>query len=367
MADSRPAKGLKVEQWDDDFFTEYVQESRFKPYMGTDENSIIQLKEDLSKKKGDRITFALINRMRSPMLRGANMLEGNEDRMDSRSYKVTVDKARAAIRTTEMDEQRSAIDLREAARSVLMTKTMEDTRDLIIGAMGSVGVNSPIPYATASEANKNTWLASNSDRVLFGVLKSNNAANVHATSLLNVDNTSDKLTTDVLSQMKRMALEASPKIRPIRIEGDKRFFVAFCGTRTFRDLKKDTVIVNAQRETIIAPQANKLFQGGDLNWDGIIVHEIDDIPTYTGVGAGGIDVQPVYLCGAQALGMAWARRWKSNDKEFDYGDKFGVSMSAIYNAEKLMFGTGTDEDTADPTTTKQNGIVTGYMAAVADA
>ena len=46
MADTTTSTRLRVQQWDDSFFTEYVRESRFKPYMGTDENSIIQVKED---------------------------------------------------------------------------------------------------------------------------------------------------------------------------------------------------------------------------------------------------------------------------------------------------------------------------------
>ena len=60
MADSRVASGLTVEQWDDKFFTEYLTENRYSGEMGTDESSIIQVKENLTKKKGDRVNFALV-------------------------------------------------------------------------------------------------------------------------------------------------------------------------------------------------------------------------------------------------------------------------------------------------------------------
>ena len=50
MALTTARTGLTPQQWDDKFFMEYVRENRFKRYMGTDENSIIQLKEDLTKK-----------------------------------------------------------------------------------------------------------------------------------------------------------------------------------------------------------------------------------------------------------------------------------------------------------------------------
>lgn len=119
----------------------------------------------------------------------------------------------------------------------------------------------------------------------------------------------------------------------------------------------------AMREVSLANQNNKLFQGGDLEWDGIIVHECDGMPTLTGVGAGSIDVAPVFLCGAQALGMAVAKRWTSKTEQFDYGDKQGVAIEAIDGLKKMLFGSGAG-DTDD---LQQHGVVTGYFSGVADA
>ncbi len=38
-------------------------ENRFNGEMGTDENSIIQVKENLTKKPGDRVNYALVNKL----------------------------------------------------------------------------------------------------------------------------------------------------------------------------------------------------------------------------------------------------------------------------------------------------------------
>lgn len=360
MADTSVATGLTVQQWDDKFFTEYLQNNRFTRYYGRSENSIIQVKEDLKKKKGDSITYALVNRLTNAAVTGSSTLEGNEEAMDSRSHKLTVDKRRNATRVAEVDEQFSAISLRQAGKSVLMDWAMEDTRDLIISALGSIN---GVAYGTASEAQKDAWLVDNADRVLFGAAKSNNGANDHSAALLNIDNTADKLTTGALSLMKRIALSASPKVRPITVKGGERYFVGFAGPRTFRDLKTDSTLTAAQREVQLKMQNNKLFFGGDLNWDGIIVHEVDDIAAISGVGAGGIDVEPFYLCGAQALGIGWAKRWKSVTERFDYEDKYGCAVEAIYGIDKLTFGSGSG-DTDD---LKDHGVVTGYFAAVADS
>ena len=116
MADTVVSTGLTVEQWDDQFFTEYLTENRFAGEFGTNEASIIQVKENLTKKAGDRINFALVNKLTNDAVTGSNTLEGNEERMDSRSFEVTVNKRRNGVRVAEIDEQYSAIDLRQAAK-----------------------------------------------------------------------------------------------------------------------------------------------------------------------------------------------------------------------------------------------------------
>src|SRR5262245_57302758 len=125
MADSTAATGLTVQQWDDKFFTEYLTENRFSAEMGTNEANIIQVKEDLSKKAGDSLTYALVNKLTQDAITGTNSLEDNEEDMNSRSFRLYVDKRRNGVRIAEMDEQKSAIPLRNAARSVLKDWSMK--------------------------------------------------------------------------------------------------------------------------------------------------------------------------------------------------------------------------------------------------
>ena len=84
---------------------EYVRESRFKRYMGTDENAIIQLKDDLTRKPGDRVTFANVRKLRGKGVTGNQVLEGNEEELDSRSMAVTVGPVRNAVVVTDWDDQ----------------------------------------------------------------------------------------------------------------------------------------------------------------------------------------------------------------------------------------------------------------------
>lgn len=360
MANTVAATGLTPQQWDSDFFEEYLFESRFRPYMGTGEASMIQVKEDLTKKRGDSITFALVNKLDGAGVTGTGTLEGNEEAMDSRSFRLYVDKIRNGVRIPEMEEQRSAIDLRDAGRSVLKTWMSELTKNNIISALGSIN---GISYGSASEGQKDTWLVDNADRVLFGAAKSNAVSNDHSTALATIDGTNDRLTPAAISLMKRIAKTASPKIRPITVKGDEQWYVMFANSLAFRDLANNTTMTQANRDALARGMDNPLFTGGDLIWDGVIVKEIEDIATVSGVGAGSIDVAPVYLCGAQNLAIGWAKRTTSKTQVFDYGDKYGIAIEEIRGISKLIFGSGAS-DTAD---LKDHGQVTGWFAAIADS
>ena len=192
----------------------------------------------------------------------------------------------------------------------------------------------------------------------------------HSADLALLDTTSDKLTATAVSKMKYMArVTANPHIRPIRSEQSGRhFYLLYCDPRAFRDLKNESSspIVQAQREVNLQMENERLFKGGDLLWDGVIIKEIPEMydelnVPFTNVGdAATTEVACAFLCGAQAVGTAYAKRWQSKQETFDYGDKLGVAIEAIYGIEKMKFGSGAG-DTDD---LKDHGVVTGYFATV---
>lgn len=366
MADTRANANLTPEIWDDRFFTEYLTEMRYSGEMGTNENNVIQVRQDLSKKRGDRINFALVNKLTQQATTGRAVMEGNEEEIGTRSYELAVDKRRNAVRIAEIDEQFSAISLRDAGKFVLKDWAMKDTERLIsisLGMMGGVPMNATDVGASGNQTALDAWLVDNADRVYFG-----NSAYTAMTDLsaglatLTPATTAERLTIDALDQMKFMAMNrANPKIRPIRSDGDgKYYYVVYAHPLAFRDLKADSALRQAQREVSVQMENNRLFKGGDLLWNGMVIkeaHDLYDYSTLTGLGDSGT-VVPAFLCGAQAVGVAYARRWKSETEKFDYGDKYGIETSAIYGVGKMVFGTGS----GDRDDLKDHGIVTGFFA-----
>lgn len=376
MADTLVPSALRVKQWDDNYFVEYIRGNRLARYIGTDENSIVQIKEVLTKKPGDTIYFELINKLSGAGKKNNQTLQGFEEDLSQRSWPLTVNLYRHGVVVAEYEEQSTAIDLRNAGKSVLMNWSLEQTRDRFLAALGSKdavaagagqgqgGTGNSSTFQSNNATALNTWVTDNKDRVLFGAANSNWSA-TFATALGNVDSTNDKLTASAVSVMKRLAKNASPKIRPIKVNGDEEWYVMFAGSEPFRDLKLDTNIVQSRQYALERGTDNPLFTDGDIIWDGVIVREIPELSQnkWLALGASSIDVGEVYLCGAQALGYGLAQRWNTRTQEMDYKTKNGIAVQQIYEVGKIQFGTGA----TDTSTLKDNGVLTGFFSAVGDA
>ena len=334
------------ELWDNNFFASYVRANRFRRYMGMTENSVIQVREDLTKKAGDGITIPLITELTGAGVTGNGLLEGAEEALGNYGHKIDVATLRHAVAVTDNDQQFTGIDLRNAGKEMLRLWAMSKLRNDIITALGSVG---GIAYGTASAAQRNAWLAANSDRIMFGD-GSVGAYTTMATDLSAVT-AGMKLTKEVVSKAKARAEQATPKIRPVTVGEDSETFIMFTDARAFRDLKTD--LASSLASAAERGDGNPLWNDGDLIWDGVVIRKIQEIASLGTVGASSAAVSPYYLCGAQALGVAWAQKTKSTTDTRDYGFVKGVGIHEMRGVEKLVYN-GRD-----------HGVFTGFVGATA--
>lgn len=357
------ATASQVQKWDAMFLSEYVRDSGFRPYISRGSNSVICAKYELSS-GGKTINIPLVTRLTGNGVTGSSQLEGNEEALGNYNQAISIDWLRNAVLITKDQAHYTEMDLRRAARDQLSNWAMSGLRDDIIAAMQSIN---GVAYGSASAAQRDAWLDDNLDRVLFGSAVGNvstsapagGATNDHSASLANVDGTDDKLSAAAVSLMKRIAKTADPHIRPMRVNNSmgREYYVLFAGSLPFRDLKEDSTIAQANREA--RPRdvgKNPIFQDGDLIYDGVIIREIPEIPVLANAGASGTtDVGPVFLCGAQALGLAWGQEPKSTTDTRDYGFYRGVGIEEARGIEKMVYND------------KDHGMVTGFFSAVADA
>jgi len=378
MANTAVSTDLEVTKFLSEFYQEYIRKNRFSPYTGTTSNNIIVIKNGRQK-----INIPLVTRLKGNGVTGSSTLRGNGESIGNYGFELDPTYRRHAVEFDREELEKPAIDLMKAARPLLMDWAMEDLRDDMIEAFMAIdNTTTYANYGDATNAAMDTWLTNNTDRVLFGALKSNHTASLDmSTSLGNVDSSADKMTADIMSVAKRIAQNADPHIRPIRTMDDKEMFVCFHDQYAFRNLSQDAAIKQAQRE-VGGKKADPIFKAGGFEYEGILHVEVPEIATFidgsTGsnglwggsatanglndAGNGSSRVGVSFLCGQQALGYGLGQKPRIVvDTEFDYKFQPGVAVECKKEIKKAYFKTGASS------AKKQHGVVTIFTSAAADS
>lgn len=357
MAETILNSALTVSRWRKDYFKDYVRASRFRPYMGRGKDNIIITMYELQTQAGKTINVPFISGLVGAGVSGSQVLEGNEEELVTANMPISVDWRRNGVVIPKSETYKTEIDMLDAARDELRRWEANMLRTDIIRELGAIttALGASIPYASASEAEKDAWTALNADRIIFGKDVSNNSANDHSASLANIDTTNDRATAALLTKVKRRMKAA--KITPYMTEDGREYFVWFLGSRAFRDISEDASIVAANRDARERNvDTNPLFQGGDLIYQGVIIREEEEIAVLAGVGASSSDVEPGYMCGSGAVGIAWGQEpTPRTDKDRDFQFRPAVAIEELLGVKKI------NEDGV------QRGVHTTYLSAPADA
>lgn len=385
MATSSIASANVVTRFKSKVAREYVRGGRFGPYIGKDENKMIQVVNETKK-----CSLPLVAKVGGPGVRGSTQLSGSEQPLSNYAYTLQPTFHRQGVLIDNEEREKSEFDLFSEARPALMNWMMETKRDQMIQAFGAIEAggtyynyggteaSGATGSSAASAANMDTWNTNNTDRILYGAAKGNLTAGDHTTSLGTVDTTTDKMDTDMVELMKRMAQDADPLIRPIMVKEDEPWYVLWLGKYAFRDLQSDTTMTAANREARPRNLDNPLFAGGDLVWNGVIIKELPDLDKFidsTGSGlwdgvwganatgdslaTGGDTSSRVgigFLTGAQALGFGVGHMASfKRRKEDDYEHLNGVAVSAKHDIKKTFYNN------------KQHGMLTTFHSASVDS
>jgi len=230
---------LTAKVWSAMLFKEASKEIYFRKMAGEGADNIIQTKTDLTKKKGDRITIGLRMKMTGRGITGGDDFEGSEEALTFYDFSVTVDLlGNAVVAEDKMSLQRPAFDLRGEFKDAL-----KDWLSEIID----------IETVEALSGSPTT------NRVVYGG---------DATTDATID-AADVFASTVVSKAKRKAFLASPKVRPIMINGTPTY-VCLAHTYQIKALRAETAWINAHRDAGVRGDQNVLFKGADSYWDGVI-------------------------------------------------------------------------------------------------
>ena len=240
---------LTKKAWEEKLYRDSVKEAYFSKFQGSGSDSIVQVKEQLTKDKGDKITFGLRMRLTGAGVVSGQILEGNEERLVTHSNSVTLEQYRHAVRDAgAIDRQRAMFSISDEARSAIKDWMSEKVDQLAFDAIG-VGAGATVdPSKIFYKTGASTFLAT-------GTAATAKSALVAADS---------KLTLNFMSFIKAFAKTGGNRtyvpLRPVKIDG-KEYFVLLVHPDALFDLKTTTEWQTAQREAADRGKTNPLFTG----------------------------------------------------------------------------------------------------------
>lgn len=320
--DTKITPALTKKAWSKQLWKEAQIDNFFGRFTAEGPNAIIEKKTDLKKEKGDKITTGLMMKLTGDGVTGDNMLEGNEEKIIFLDFAVEVDQIRNAVRLAgSMQEQKAAYNLRSAAKESLKVWLAEKIEKDIFKALTADPTANRLLYAGGRKAE---------NQITAG----------------------DKFSAEMISAARRKAMLATPKIRPVNVNG-KNYYVMIIDSYQARDLKNDEKWLSAQKDANQRGLDNPIFTGALGLYDGVVVHEHENvIRTATGATSGSgdtattVEVGHALLLGAQAAVLAIAQEPTWKEKSFDYEDKAGFATGMIRGVEKAKF-TDPDGNTFD--------------------
>ena len=306
MANTTIPVSLVKKAWAKDTWESGLSQSFFEKFTSTSAGSIIQLKEELKKEKGDCINIPLLMPLSGAGVTGDNMLEGNEEAMIYRDFEVRIDQIRNAVRLAgKFEEQKTQINMRKDAKDNLSRWLGEKIDNMIFTAL----TTSP-----------------SADRVIYG-----GAATSEATVAV-----ADTFTAALIGKAKRLAqADEHTMVRPLRIDG-RDTYVMIIDQYQARDLKADPVWLAAQQHANIRGESNPIFTGALGMYDGVVIHECNRIPR-TATGASGAKVGHALFLGCQAAVFAEGEAPFWEEELFDYKNQVGFACGRICGIKKAEF------------------------------
>ena len=353
MATTTVATANELIKFQPDYFKAYIRKTGLTSFMGSGMDKVIKTYSDLND-EGKELNVPIVYPVKNSGV-GTGQLAGNEAGIVNTSMRIRPVWRRNAAAVKKSEQKKASIDLYRAQRDALRTWSTWDLKYRLHDALSVVaydetrfneedGVETYVPYADANATQRNAFITANADRVWFGGSAANEVvAGNFASSLANV-NSAERLSRGHIDSIKALAMTESRTdslvnaLQPMAFgEDGVEKFVMFAPTIAFNHLKADLETVNSN--ALPRSETNIIFSGGMLEYNGVIIVEIPELPILLGVGASSANVAPSYFCGAQALAMAWGqmpRFTKDTNNDYDFINNVGIEEQR--GIAKVMFG-----------------------------
>ncbi len=325
---------LAVKRWSETLMKEALKQTFAMQFMGTDSGSLIQIKTELNKAAGDRITFGLRQQLTGSGVQGDGTLEGNEEQLVTYSQNLTIDQLRHAVRSGgQMSQQRVPFSIREEAKDGLVDWWSDRIDKWLFNQICGLSTETDV-RATGMQAAT----APDSGHQVYPGLAAAEA------SLSNT--TTYRFSLSLIDKAVERAKVATNRLRPIRV-GSKDMYVAFLHPYQVTSMRTNTntgQFIDIQKAAMAGSNAadNPIFTGALGVYNNVILYESIRVPLVVGATAGTTDVARAVLCGAQAACVGFGKGYGKNtfswnEELFDYENQLGVAGGCIGGLVKTRF------------------------------
>ena len=312
---------LKKKAWEEKLFRQIDIENYWQQFSSEGTNSIVQVQTNVEKAKGDEITFGLVKNLQGDGVEDDEILEGNEESLDSSDYTIRLKQYRNAVRDKgKMSRKRVMFSIDQQSEAKIKLWGSEKQTKLGFQAIQASPTKVFYPGASAGALTAAADLAT---------AKAALTSNTNCAISLN-------FITDIKAWGKTGGNRTYEPLRPIKIKG-KNYFVLLLHSDVVANLKKTTEWKQVAREAAERGDDNPLFTGAIGVYDGVVIHEHELMNVGTDGGNGSQAWGQGVLMGAQSLVWAWGERGSVIKEKFDYQNEHGFAYDMIMKVEKPVF------------------------------
>lgn len=345
---------LTVKKWASRLGYDVVYRTALSSMIGSDGNSIIDMKNELSKGPGDKITFPLMKKLTGDGFTSREVAEGNGESLSLYSDDIVINELGHVVSIPNegrsIDTQRIPVKLRQAAKNGLQTWIAERVSQTFFyhvcgytpaNALG--GKFNGHNTVTAPTSGRHIWRADASAET--------NAADEDIES-------DDKMTLNMIDHMREMGETASSPLKPINIEGNYEAggtdisggrYVAYLHPYQVTDLRTSTDTgqwLDIQKAAMQGGQTSKNLIYSDAlgEYNGVILKKANHVTqgVNSSNGAAITTVRRAVLLGAQAVALAYGKdggptTYNWNEELLDHKRVLEVSTFCIWGMSKTVF------------------------------
>lgn len=325
---------LAVKAWAKSLYAEAINQVSFSPLMGADTNSIICVKNELKKGRGDRIRQGLRMQLSGSGVQGDDTLQGNEEALVTYTDDLLINQLRHAVRSAgRMTQQRVTFEIREEARQGLTDWWTTRLETWFANQLCGASLVTDTRFT-----GNNATLAPSSNNFIV--------ANGEATEASLSTSTVHQFSLTLIDRCVAKAKTLSPLIRPTVVDGAKRYAMFLHQNQVYQ-LRTNTSTgqwLDITKAAMAGQDSGKsnIYTGALGVYNGVVLYENPYLPAFTLGGSGTGNARRAVFCGAQAAlfgtgndGMETRMSW--DEEAFDYGNQLGVSSGMIAGCKKTQF------------------------------